>query len=199
MTQRRKIWSMIFRILILATLFASSPILAQEGKRPDNFRRENLVAWCIVPFDASQRGPAERAEMVADLGIKKVAYDWRTEHIPTFEEEIQQYKKKGLEFFAFWSWHGSLEPLIKRYDVHPQIWITNPSPKAETQSQKIEAAVEQLLPLVKRTKRLGCQLGLYNHGGWGGEPENLVAVCEKLHEQRAAEHVGIVYQLPSCS
>ena len=24
--------------------------------------RDNLVAWCIVPFDAKKRGPAERAE-----------------------------------------------------------------------------------------------------------------------------------------
>jgi hypothetical protein len=40
-----------------------------------------------------------------------------------------------------------------------------------------------------------CKLGLYNHGGWGGEPENLVAVCKALREQSKSEHVGIVYNL----
>jgi hypothetical protein len=35
-------------------------------------------------------------------------------------------------------------------------------------------------------------LGLYNHGGWSGEPANLVAVCQKLHEA-GHTHVGIVY------
>ncbi|MBI3879172.1 MAG: hypothetical protein HY301_03805, partial [Verrucomicrobia bacterium] len=25
------------------------------------FARTNLVVWCIVPFDAKQRGPSERA------------------------------------------------------------------------------------------------------------------------------------------
>ena len=40
-----------------------------------------------------------------------------------------------------------------------------------------------------------CKLGLYNHGGWGGEPENLVAVCKVLREQHKADHVGIVYNL----
>ena len=41
------------------------------------FARENLVAWCIVPFDARQRGPEARAEMMARLGFKHFAYDWR--------------------------------------------------------------------------------------------------------------------------
>ena len=59
-----------------------------------DFGKDNLVAWCIVPFDASQRSPSERAKMVRELGIKKVAYDWRAEHVPTFEEEIIEYKKK---------------------------------------------------------------------------------------------------------
>ena len=49
------------------------------------------------------------------------------------------------------------------------------------------------MPLVKRTRELGCRLGLYNHGGWGGEPENLVAVCERLRRVHDADHVGIVY------
>ena len=30
-----------------------------------------------------------------------MAYDWRTQHVKEFEEEILQYKKHGLEFFAF--------------------------------------------------------------------------------------------------
>ena len=29
------------------------------------FDRDNLMAWCIVPFDGQKRGPEERAEMMA--------------------------------------------------------------------------------------------------------------------------------------
>ena len=64
------------------------------------FSRDNLVAWCIVPFDASKRTPQQRSEMVRDLGLSRVAYDWRSEHVPSFEDEILQYKKHGIEFFA---------------------------------------------------------------------------------------------------
>ena len=56
---------------------------------PDVFRPENIDAWCIVPFDAKKRGPEERAQMLNRLGIKRLAYDYRAEHIPTFDAEVE--------------------------------------------------------------------------------------------------------------
>ena len=49
------------------------------------------------------------------------------------------------------------------------------------------------LSYVNRAKELGCKFALYNHGGWGGEPRNLVAVCEFLRQRHGGAHVGIVY------
>ena len=66
------------------------------------FARENLVAWCIVPFDAKKRGPEERAAMLERLGFKHFAYDWRAEHIPTFDAEIEALKRHGIALDAFW-------------------------------------------------------------------------------------------------
>jgi imidazolonepropionase-like amidohydrolase len=157
------------------------------------FSADNLVAWCIVPFDSAKRGPADRAAMLDRLGFKKVAYDWRAEHVPTFEQEILEYRKRGLDFFAFWDWHPDMEPLIQEHGIHPQIWKTAPSPSAASQADKVAEAAKQLLPLVETAGRLGCKFGLYNHGGWGGEPENLVAVCQHLRKHHKGQHVGIVY------
>ena len=180
--------------LVIAIASGGRPSLAGDGKRAGSaFAKDNLVAWCIVPFDASKRGPKARAEMLVRLGIKKVAYDWRQEHVPTFEEEILAYKQHGLEYFAFWSWHADITPLIKKHGIKPQIWQTIPSPKSGTQEQKVETAAKQLLPMAQQARELGCQLGLYNHGGWGGEPENMVAVCQWLQTNADAHHVGIVY------
>lgn len=136
--------------------------------------------------------------MVKELGLTKVAYDWRAEHVASFEEEIEQYKKHGLDFFAFWNWHDDLEPLLKKHGIHPQIWITLPSPQQDaskpvSQEAKVAAAIEQLMPIVDKTRRLGLKLGLYNHGGWGGQPKNMVAVCDQLREKHDGDHVGIVY------
>lgn len=184
--------------LMLVCMLTASGVAVESRTAPDNddtvaFSPEQLVAWCIVPFDSVKRTPEERAQMLNRLGITRVAYDWREEHVPQFEEEIRQYQLHGLELFAFWDWHDAIEPLLQKYDLHPQIWKTNPSPNLPENEQRVAAAAEQLLPWVEKSRRLGCQFGLYNHGGWGGEPEHLIAVCQHLREKHHAGHVGIVY------
>jgi len=155
--------------------------------------RENVVAWCIVPFDARKRGPEERAAMLERLRITKLAYDWRDEHVKDFEAEIVATKARKIEYFAFWGEHPDAFPLFEKHGLHPQIWMTAPSPEGATNEEKVAAAVKQLLPLVKRAGEFLCPFGLYNHGGWGGEPENLVAVAKKLREAAEGAEVGIVY------
>ncbi|MFT6861510.1 MAG: sugar phosphate isomerase/epimerase [Akkermansiaceae bacterium] len=176
--------STLILILSLGSSFANDATKNLEGK--------NLVAWCIVPFDAKKRNPAERAQMLKELGIGRCAYDWRNEHVAEFEEEILQYKKHGIEYFAFWGGHESAFALFEKHGLHPQIWQTALTPKEGTQEEKVAAVVASMDPLARRTSTLGCKLGLYNHGGWGGEPENLVAVCQGLRA-RGHRHVGIVY------
>ncbi|QDU75509.1 hypothetical protein Pan97_25420 [Bremerella volcania] len=163
-----------------------------HADEPEVLRQDNLVAWCIVPFDASKRTPEQRAAMLKQLGIQKCAYDWRAEHVPTFEAEIQAYQKEGIEFFAFWRTHDQALELFKKYDLHPQIWDMIPQPNAESQEAKVEQAANRLKGVAERTKQAGLPLGLYNHGGWGGEPRNMVAVCQKLREM-GYDQVGIVY------
>jgi sugar phosphate isomerase/epimerase len=153
----------------------------------------HLVAWCIVPFDAANRGPQARAEMLDRLGIKRLAYDWREQHVSSFEEEILALRQHDVEFFAFWGAHPEMFRLFKKYGIKPQVWQTPPSPDQGTQEEKVETCGKALLPLVNQTRELGCPLGLYNHGGWSGEPENLVAVVQWLRKNADAAHVGIVY------
>jgi len=185
------------RFATVLIVITATPLCTASGEvnPPPNLQTKNLVAWCIVPFDGENRGPAERAEMLGRLGLKRVAYDWRAKHVPTFEEEIRQYQKHGIEYFAFWGEHPRAFALFEKYGLKPQIWKTFPSPKAETQNNRVIAAAKRMLPLVERTRKMGCKLGLYNHGGWGGEPQNLVAVCRYLRKKHDAEHVGIVYNL----
>ncbi|MEO2032596.1 MAG: TIM barrel protein, partial [Planctomycetaceae bacterium] len=171
----------------------SKPVTKATPSAQGIFARKKLVAWCIVPFDGKQRGPVERAAMCARLGLKRIAYDWREEHVPTFEQEILEYRKHGLEYFAFWGVHEEAFRLFDKYNLHPQIWQMLASPDAKTQEQRVVQAAQQILPLVERTRKMGCRLGLYNHGGWAGEPANLVAVCRYLRKHHDAQHVGIVY------
>ena len=170
-------------------LFFSRPVQSQV---PDNMSPEKLAAWCIVPFDAKKRTPNQRAEMLKRLGIKRCAYDWRGEHVMEFEEEILQYKKHGIEFFAFWAGHEKAYELFQKYEMSPQIWRTLGSPTEGTQEEMILIAADTMQGIAARIAKFGSQLGLYNHGGWGGEPKNLVSVCKELR-RRGHDNVGIVY------
>jgi azurin len=163
-------------------------------KAADLFDKPNLAAWCIVPFDKAKRSPEARAEMVAKMGIKKIAYDWRAEHVPEFEREILAYQKHGIEFFAFWGLHEEAFRLFEKYDLHPQLWVML-KVAGDTEQTKVKAAAEALLPTLDRARKLGCQVGIYNHGGWGGEPESMVAVCEYLRANHGTKNVGIAYNL----
>src|SRR5579871_5510642 len=58
----------VFVAAWVSSLDAAPPV----AREPKVFARSNLVAWCIVPFDAKNRSPAERAEMVKQLGFTKV-------------------------------------------------------------------------------------------------------------------------------
>jgi len=169
------------------------------------FARENLIAWCIVPFDAKQRGPEERASMLERLGFRHFAYDWRPEHVPTFDAEVEALKRHGVGLDAFWVAPGELNresrlilDTLKRHGVHAQLWalidVGNGPADAPEQARRVDAAVAKLAPLAEEAARAGCSVALYNHGGWFGEPENQVAIIERL-KGRGVANVGMVYNL----
>ena len=67
-------------------------------------------------------------------------------------------------------------------------------PKADSQAQRVAAAGAVVAPVARLAKEYGCTVGLYNHGGWIGEPENQLAIIHHL-EQDGIDNVGIVYNL----
>ncbi|MBL9179946.1 MAG: heme-binding domain-containing protein [Verrucomicrobiaceae bacterium] len=160
----------------------------------DLFDKPNLAAWCIVPFDAKKRSPEDRAAMVAKMGIHKIAYDWRAEHVAEFEREILAYQKHGIELFAFWGVHDEAFRLFEKYKLHPQLWVMMKG-TGETEEAKVKSASEGLLPVLAKAKAIGSQVGIYNHGGWDGEPENMVAVCDYLKKNHGTDNIGIIYNL----
>lgn len=165
------------------------------------FDRGNLVAWCIVPFDAKKRGPEARAEMLSRMGIFKFAYDWRAEHIPTFDEELDTLQRWKIELTAFW-FPGDLNDdaktildVLKRHGARAELWVTRDAGpiecSPEEHKQRVAANVNALRPIVEAAAAIGCKVGLYNHGGWFGEPENQIELINAL----GAPNVGIVYNL----
>jgi putative heme-binding domain-containing protein len=175
----------------------SAPAAEPAG---DLFRRENLVAWCIVPFDSQKRGPEARAAMLAKLGITQLAYDYRAEHIPTFDAELDALKRHNIKLTAWW-FPGALNDearlildVLKRHNVQTQLWVMGvgtPTKSAEEQAAQVQAEAARIRPIAVAAAEIGCQVALYNHGGWFGDPVNQLAIIEELK----LPNVGIVYNL----
>ena len=167
----------------------------------DLWARQNLAAWCIVPYDAAKRDAAARAEMLDRLKIRRLAYDWRAEHVASFDTEVTTMQAHRIEIVAWWfpttlnADARTILDVITRHGIHQQLWVTGAgaaTKDAAEQEARIASEVARLRPIVAAAAKLGCKVGLYNHGGWFGEPENQLAVLAQLQRDGAA-HVGLVY------
>jgi hypothetical protein len=184
----------------LALAAATGSVNAAEN-RGAIWTRDRLVAWCIVPYDAAKRDAPARAAMLQRLGLHRLAYDWRAEHVPYFDAEVAAMRRAGIELTAWW-FPARLDPTaerilecIARHGIRPQLWVTGggaPAGSPAEQDARIENELARLRPIVAAAARLGCQVGLYNHGGWFGRPENQLALLARL-DAEGARHVGLVY------
>ncbi|WP_057940261.1 sugar phosphate isomerase/epimerase family protein [Algoriphagus resistens] len=186
-------------IIITSIVFTS----CNESKNKiDIFSNDNLLAWCVVPFDAENRGPQERSRMLKDLGITKLAYDWRDEHIPSFDQEYKILNENGIRLQSFWMMSGNdpandsrvhtVFDFLERNEVDTEIWLLVEEGEGFSdlnQNEKIASMAESVRYIAERAAKINCKVGLYNHGNWFGEPENQLAIIEHLDEK----NVGIVF------
>lgn len=176
--------------------------IAQQAENKKLYAKNNLIAWCIVPFDNKNRTSVERAQMLNKLGINKLAYDWREKHIPSFDDEVNALKKHNITLQSFWYYSGphpendknfdTIIEVLKRHNVKTQIWTMITGIKdldGMSQQQKIEAVSKPVKYIADKAAEAGSTVGLYNHGGWFGEPENQLAIIEHLK----LPNLGMVY------
>jgi sugar phosphate isomerase/epimerase len=189
----------MFLVLGFAAPHATPAQAPRAGGATNPFARDNLVAWCIVPFDSKKRGPVERVAMLERLGFRRYAYDWRAEHLPTFDTEVAELQKHHIELTAVWfpglSDEGrQLLDVLQKRGVKTQLWVTGggePTKTPDEERQRIAAEAARIRPIAEAAAKIGCNVGLYNHGGWFGEPENQLAILAELK----LPNVGLVYNL----
>lgn len=185
-----------------ALALAAGLLCAAKSAAPEIFAKSNLVAWCIVPFDAKKRGPEERAEMMHRLGITRFVYDWRDKDIPDWDREMDALSKQGIKLQGFWTPYPvdpakpsklpQITGLLKRRKIRTELWLSLGLDKSFTalpDDQKTEAAAAAVTRVAREAKAIGAKVGLYNHGGWFGEPENQIEVIKRVK----MPNVGIVY------
>lgn len=189
--------------LVLSLFFSCQQTRIQGEK--SLFAKDNLVAWCIVPYDNQKRSPEERAEMLNKLGIFRFAYDWRTEHLPTMAEEIRTIKAHGIKLESVWFWiDGGAGPILdenseyilqtlEENQVETDLWVSFNNRFFEnlTDEEKLSRATDAIRQVYDRATAIGCRIGLYNHGDWFGNPLNQIRIIQALGH----DDIGIVYNL----
>lgn len=193
--------SLILPLLLALLFIGTANCRNKSSANPD---MKNYFAWCIVPFDNQNRTPEERIEMLKDLGFQSYAYDWRMEHLPEMAREIKLARKNGIDINAVWMWIddtnsiGNLSAgnrkvldVLEETGLETQIWMSYPENYFEgmTEEERMEKAVNMISYISEEAEKRGCTVGLYNHGGWFGDPGNLVKIVEAMPEKE----VGIIF------
>lgn len=163
--------------------------------------KENLAAWCIVPFDSKHRTPTERAAMLKELGLTKEVYDWRDNNIPEFDDELDQLTKQNIELTGFWlicgldpaneSYSKTIVEFLQRRNVRGcQLWVlVGGFEGIADENERVEKIATGIAWLADEMKKIDGSVLLYNHGGWFGEPENMIRIIEAANRR----NVGITY------
>ena len=164
---------------------------------------DDLVAWCIVPFDSRKRTPEERIAMLERLGFKRYAYDWRAEHLPDTARELRLATARGIRVEAVWVWIEKDRPgrlsednerllaALKEAGLGTQLWVGFAPGFFEgvSDQEKVARGAEMVRHLSDRAAETKSRVALYNHGDWFGEPENQVRIIQAL----PGRDIGIVY------
>src|SRR5688572_8356340 len=124
----------LFSLFVVLLLWSCNPD-KNEATNNRLFAKDNLVAWCVVPFDSVDRTPEQRATMLDELGFKQFAYDWRLKHLPTFPDEIKSLKDHDIKLTSVWVWidtdstmvldetNEQLFEMIKENNVKTDLWL----------------------------------------------------------------------------
>lgn len=188
-------------MLSVILLFGAISCNTNQPAKPD---MKNYFAWCIVPFDNQDRTPEQRIEMLKRLGFESYAYDWREKHLPEMAKEIKLAAENGIKMNAVWMWIDRSDSIgqlsannqkvlqtLEETALKTQIWMSFPEDYFDGMGddERLDKASEMISFLSAEAEKLGCKIGLYNHGGWFGNPDNLVKIIEML----PGKEIGIIF------
>jgi hypothetical protein len=189
------------RALLGLSLLATMLLHAETAPR---FEPDNLVAWCIVPYDNQHRAPEQRMQMLRRLGLSQYAWDWRAEHLPELPAELAAARAHGVRVRAVWLWIDGEHDRVGALNFPNRIIIdTMGAAGMEMEywvgfhanfydglddAERVRKGAAMISHLREQVGPRGT-IVLYNHLEWFGEPENQL----KIIAAAGSERLGIIY------
>ena len=174
----------------LILLGATCKSISQETRQNNDmlFAKNNLLAWCIVPYDVKKRNSEERAIMLKELGIRSLAYDMRDADLPNMETEFITLRKHNINLKAIWFWiNGGPDSLLNTANEAILKTLAKTQSRTELwvcfadqffQGLNDEEKTQKAVKAIQVIHQIGCTIALYNHKDWFGEPANQVKIIE---------------------
>ena len=193
----------ISKLSLLVILIMSICSCSKQTQKSINFG--DVSPWCIVNFDSLERSPFERVEMIKTIGFTKYGYDWELQHLNDMKAEFEIAKENNIEIVSIFLWLnakrdsvGKLSPsnermlsILRDVEFKPTIWLSFSNNYFENlnQEQSLTLAIEFIKFIKLKAEEIGCEIALYNHHGWFGNPYNQVEIIERL----PADSLKMVY------
>jgi len=207
---------MTARAIVLAACLCPLTALAQPkpgtepaSKAPPShaslFAQDNLLAWCIVPFDNRHRTPAERVAMLKRLGFTQYVWDWRQIHLKDLPEEIRLSRENGVRMRGIWLWidgdsdkvgrlgeaNRAVFDAVNEAQLPVELWVGfHANFFAEPdEAARIRRGAEMIAYVRDQAAASHSTVALYNHGDWVGEPDNEIKIIQAVGDRS----VGMVF------
>ncbi|WP_411030446.1 sugar phosphate isomerase/epimerase family protein [Spongiimicrobium sp. 3-5] len=145
-----------------------------------------------------ERSPIERIRMLKSMGFTKYGYNWDLGNLNEMKAEFKIAKEHNVEIVSIFLWLnaerdsvGKFSPsnermlsILKDVENKPTIWVSfsNNYFNNLDQEQSISLAIDFIKFVKLRADEIGCNLALYNHHGWFGNPYNQVEIIERMPE-----------------
>ena len=184
---------LIIILLVLGFLFSCT----KETK--DLINVEKVSPWCIIGFDSLDRTPAQRIDLLKEMGFTKYGFNKGKGDMTTMQQEFKLAKENNIEIPSIFLWLnakrdsiGKLSPMnqelltnVAAVDYKPTIWVSFSDNfyKDLNQEESMAITIDMIKFVKSKSDEIGCKLALYNHHGWFGNPYNQIAILEKLNQE----------------
>ncbi|MEL6534666.1 MAG: TIM barrel protein [Bacteroidota bacterium] len=163
-------------------------------------RVDEVSPWCILGFDALDRTPEQRIAMLKEMGFTKYGYNKGKGDFSAMPKEFALASENNLEIVSVFLWLnadrdslGKLSPSnqillngLKQVEQKPTLWLSFSDNYFEdlSQEESIAFSIDMIRFVQSEADQLSCDLALYNHHGWFGNPHNLVEILERLDDDK---------------